>query len=177
MNRRALGLGAVAALAAAAGGGTAWWRAHARPAASDDESAPVDVWTQRYPTLDGSVVRMADLRGRPLLLNFWATWCAPCVKEMPLLAEFASVRAGAGWQVLALAIDGAEPVHKFVVERSLAVPVALAGAAGIDLSRALGNVQGALPFTVVFDSGGQPAARSLGAVRPEQLAEWVGRVR
>ncbi len=175
MKRRGAGISLLAGVVAAAGGGTAWWRAH-RTAAVDDPAAP-DVWTQSFPRLDGSVLRMADLRGKPLVLNFWATWCGPCVKEMPLLAEFAKERQSAGWQVLALAIDGQDAVRRFVTERSLSVPVALAGAEGIDLSRALGNTLGALPFSVVFDSAGVAMARNLGAVSPEMLAKWVGLTR
>ena len=175
MRRRAAVVASVAVLAAAAGGGTAWWRL--RNAGEVDEAAASDVWSMSFPKLDGSRVRMADLRGRPLVLNFWATWCAPCVKEMPLLAQFARERSAAGWQVLALAIDGADPVGKFVTERALSVPVALAGAEGIDLSRSLGNAQGALPFSVVFDSSGRSVARNLGAVSVALLADWVGLTR
>ncbi len=175
MKRRAVVMGTVAATAAAAGGGTAWWRS--RRAGEVDEAAAPDLWSQTFPRLYGSAVRMADLRGRPLVLNFWATWCGPCVKEMPLLAQFASDRASSGWQVLALAIDGAEPVGRFVKERSLSVPVALAGAEGVDLSRSLGNSQGALPFSVVFDSTGRAVARNLGAVSQALLSEWVGLTR
>ena len=175
MKRRTAGFAALAAVAAAAGGGTAWWRART----TDDSlaSTPPDVWTMTFPTLDGASVTMATLKGRPLLLNFWATWCGPCVTEMPLLDRFAKERSSAGWRVLALAIDGVDPVRKFVAERSLVMPIALAGAEGIDLSRALGNKFGALPFSVVFDSAGEPTARQLGAVSPELLSQWVGQTR
>ena len=174
MKRRTAGFAALAAVAAAAGGGTAWWRGRSD---DDAQASTVDVWSMTFPTLDGSAVAMSSLKGRPLLLNFWATWCGPCVTEMPLLDQFAKERASAGWRVLALAIDGIDPVRKFISERSLALPVALAGAEGIDLSRILGNKLGALPFTVVFDSAGVPASRQLGAVSPELLLQWVGQTR
>ena len=116
---------------------------------------------------------MADWRGRPLLLNFWATWCAPCVTEMPLLDRFASERAASGWRVLALALDQADPVRRFVAERKLGLPVALAGSDGFALSRALGNVHGALPFTAVFDSSGARTDHTLGTVSADLLDRWV----
>jgi thiol-disulfide isomerase/thioredoxin len=175
MKRRTAGVVALAALAATAGGGAAWWRART----SDDSAAltPTDLWSLTFQNLDGSSLRMADWRGRPLVLNFWATWCGPCVTEMPLLDRFAKERSSSGWRVLALAIDRIEPVRRFVAERSLALPIALAAGEGLDLSRALGNKLGALPFSVVFDSAGSPVGRQLGAVSSDLLAQWVGQTR
>ncbi len=175
MKRRTAGVVALAALAAAAGGGAAWWRG--RSPAEDSAASPPDLWTLTFRSLDGGPVRMADRHGRPLLLNFWATWCGPCVTEMPLLDQFSKERSASGWQVLALAIDGADPVRRFVSERSLRLPIAIAGADGIDLSRSLGNKLGALPFSVVFDAAGQPIARNLGAISPSLLERWVGLTR
>jgi thiol-disulfide isomerase/thioredoxin len=120
---------------------------------------------------------MAALRGKPLLLNFWATWCGPCVVEMPLLDRFARERGPAGWQVLALAIDQPDPVRRFVAERNLRLPVALAGPVGLELSRQLGNRNGGLPFTATFDSNGTKAVQHLGAVDARRLSEWAGSVR
>ena len=175
MNRRAAAIAAAATLAAIAGGGTAWWRTSS--AVDDETASPQDVWSLSFPTPGGIPLAMRELRGRPLLLNFWATWCAPCVSEMPLLDEFARERAASGWQVLALAIDGVDPVRRFLAERSLHLQVALAGAEGIELSRSLGNKLGGLPFSVAFDRGGQAFARNLGAVTPDLLAAWVGLTR
>lgn len=174
MKRRSAGLVALAALAAAAGGGTAWWRA---TATDGPASAPADLWSLAFQDLDGGSLRMADRRGQPLVLNFWATWCGPCVTEMPLLDQFAKDHATSGWRVLALAVDHADPVRRFIAERSLRLPIALAGSDGIDLSRTLGNEFGALPFSVVFDSTGRQVARKLGPVTPDLLADWVGHTR
>ena len=172
MKRRTAGASALAALAVAAGVGTAWWRAKATGEFA--APSPPDLWALAFQDLDGGLVRMADWRSRPLVLNFWATWCGPCVTEMPLLDQFAKEHSGTGWRVLALAIDQADPVRRFLAERSLSLPVALAGPEGIDLSRALGNDLGALPFSVAFDSTGRPFARKLGALTPDLLAAWVG---
>jgi thiol-disulfide isomerase/thioredoxin len=174
MNRRhAAAIGAVALAAIAAGAGVAVWRS--RPDASVPAGA--DLWSLAFQSLDGGALPMAGWRGQPLLLNFWATWCAPCVTEMPLLDRFAREHAAAGWRVLALAIDRADPVRRFVAERTLRLPIALGGADGIDLSRALGNEHGALPFTAVFDSSGDLAQHKLGAVSPELLARWLAEIR
>ncbi|MBV9890225.1 MAG: TlpA family protein disulfide reductase, partial [Rhizobacter sp.] len=101
----------------------------------------------------------------------------PCVIEMPILDRFARERASQGWQVLALAVDQPDPVRRFVAERTLRIPVALAGAIGLELSRQLGNRNGGLPFTAVFDSHGQRAQGHLGAVDAGLLEGWVKAVR
>ena len=102
---------------------------------------------------------------------------APCVVEMPLLDRFARAEGPRGWQVLALAVDQPDPVRRFIAERTLTMPVAIAGAAGIDLSRHLGNVGGGLPFTAACDSSGAPVQRRLGIVSAELLAGWKASTR
>ena len=170
MNRRGVVLGAVGAAAVVAGVGAAVWRA--RSGLEAPARGP-DLWTLSFATLDGPPLAMSTLRGRHLLVNFWATWCPPCVTEMPLLDAFARNHADAGWSVLALAIDAAEPVRRFIAERSLRLPVALAGDDGIDLSRRLGNSAGGLPFSVTFDRQGVPVQRKLGAIDTGLLQTWA----
>ena len=172
MNRRLVVLAGAGLAAAAIGAGTAWRRARQD---AEDAGAPevsIDLWGLEFQSVDGAPVKMASWRGRPLLLNFWATWCGPCVVEMPLLDRFAREHSADGWRVLALAVDQADPVRRFIAERTLTVPVAIAGAVGLDLSRRLGNVGGGLPFTVAFDSSGSAVQRRLGVVSSELLAGW-----
>ena len=108
---------------------------------------------------------MAGWRGRPLLLNFWATWCAPCVVEMPLLDRFAREQRPSGWRVLALAVDQPDPVRRFVAERNARRCRWRLAARSASTCRArLGNVGGGLPFTAAFDSTGAAVQRRLGAV-------------
>jgi thiol-disulfide isomerase/thioredoxin len=169
VRRRALIVGAVAGGGALAGASVAIWRS--RPGA--DGTSPIDVWSLTFAGVEGSPVPMARLRGKALLLNFWATWCAPCATEMPLLDAFARTARDRGWNVLALAVDAADPVRRFLAERALSLPVALAGEEGLDLSRSLGNSAGALPFTVAFSADGVPMQRRLGALDAQMLETWV----
>lgn len=170
MKRRTVVVGALAATGLAAGVSAALWRG--RSDGADRGEAP-DVWSMSFSTVDGAALPMARLRSKALLLNFWATWCAPCATEMPLLDAFAKSSGGQGWNVLALAVDSADPVRRFLAERALSLPVALAGAEGLDLSRSLGNSVGALPFTVAFAAGGEPRQRKLGALTAPLLDSWI----
>lgn len=134
------------------------------------------LWGAEFAQLDGSRLSMATLRGQPLLLNFWATWCPPCVDELPLLSSFYQINGVKGWQVLGLAVDQQEPVKRFLARAPVAFPVALAGASGIEMGKSLGNLSGGLPFTVVLGSDGLIAHRKMGRVTPEDLLAWAALV-
>ncbi len=168
MKRRGWLVGGVAAAAAAAGLG-AWWRT-----ANNSAGAPAtDVWALRFDRPGGGELVLAELRGQPLLLNFWATWCPPCVTEMPLLNRFHAQQRARGWQVVGLAVDGPTPVREFLARQPMDFAIGLAGLNGIELARSLGNSSGALPFSVVFDRGGKPVRTKLGSVHEPELADWV----
>ena len=172
MNQRRLALLTGAALAAtAAGAGVAWWRS--RPDAVDGGTA---IWTLRFETPAGGQLALADLRGKPLLLNFWATWCPPCVSELPLLDRFHREQQARGWQVVGLAVDNLAPVREFLGKRPVGFAIGLAGIDGVALSRTLGNTGGALPFSVVFDAAGKVAERKLGVIQPEDLTRWTSTI-
>jgi thiol-disulfide isomerase/thioredoxin len=166
-RRRLLTLG-VAAAAALGGGAIAWWRQAAPPA--DDLSA---LWALRPERPEGGQLVMAERRGHPLLINFWATWCAPCVREMPEIDRFHRAFGPQGWQVVGLAIDSAAPVREFLGRVKVGFPIGLAGLDGTELVRQLGNVQGGLPFTVLIDAKGRVRQRKLGETHYDELAAWA----
>jgi thiol-disulfide isomerase/thioredoxin len=157
----------VGAGAIAAGAGARFWRAR-----QDGMAAP-EVWSLVLDTPDGGRLALSSLRGRPLALNFWATWCPPCVREMPTLDRFQRDFQARGWQVVGIAADQAQPVHEFLVRTPVAFPIGLAGFGGIELSRRLGNLSGGLPFTVIFGRDGQIVHRHMGETSYMQLAAWA----
>lgn len=172
VSRRTL-LGGVAVGAVLAGIGAAVWRQSGEPTAVAGEPVP-GFWAHRWEAPDGKTVSLAAFRGRPLLLNFWATWCPPCVDELPLINRFYAENKGNGWQVLGLAIDKKEPVQKFLHTMPLDFPIALAGLPGTELGRDLGNLTGGLPFSVALASDGAVIQRKMGRLLPEDLAAWAG---
>lgn len=165
-RRLVLGIGAGTGIAAGA-----WFALHRQP--------PVDpvieaLWSLSFDTPDGGTLAMQSLRGKPLLINFWATWCAPCVREMPQIDRFHRDFHPKGWQVLGLAVDGPTPVREFLAKLKVGFPIGLAGFEGSDLAKRLGNDRGGLPFSVVLDAGGRVVQRKLGETSYEDLAAWAG---
>jgi thiol-disulfide isomerase/thioredoxin len=169
MQRRTLITAAAAAAAATAGVGVYLLQRRAEPA----NAASAELWALDFETPGPSRLAMTSLRGKPLVLNFWATWCPPCVREMPALDRFYRDHRAKGWQVLGLAADNAEAVRKFLADTPVVFPIALAGFAGIELSQRLGNPSGGLPFTVVYSAAGKVLHRHVGETQYEQLAAWA----
>lgn len=169
-RRRWLAAG-VGTVSLAAGAGLYWWQGRA---GSPDAEALTSMWSLRFQTPQGTELTMASLKGKPLLVNFWATWCPPCVEEMPLLDRFFRQQAAKGWQVLGLAVDQPSAVRKFLQATPVAFPIGLAGLEGTDLTRRLGNLTGALPFTVVFGPDGGVRQRRMGRVTEADLQAWSG---
>lgn len=168
-GRRAVVYGAVGAAAALAGAGAAWWKFSPRDVPQD---VTRELWPRSFETPTGETLTMQSLRGRPLLLNFWATWCPPCVEEMPLLDSFYRQNAAKSWQVVGLAIDQPSAVRTFLQRTPVTFPIGMAGLGGTELSKILGNMAGGLPFTVVIGPGGEIRQRRMGRVTAADLAQW-----
>ena len=167
-----------AAAAALAGAGVAWWQFQphgdgASPGAAAADPALQAFWQQSFDTPEGGSLSMAGFAGKPLLVNFWATWCPPCVEELPLIDRFHTDNRARNWQVLGLAVDQPSAVRSWLQRKPLGFPVVMAGLQGTELSKTLGNLAGGLPFTVVFGAAGQVLHRKSGKVSAEELAHWA----
>lgn len=170
MNRRGWLAGGIGALAGL--GGALWYR---RRGAEPDDALARMIWSLRFPRPEGGELVLADLRGRPLLINFWATWCPPCIRELPLLDRFVQAQGPDGWRVVGIAVDGPTPVREFLRRTPLGFPVGLAGLEGTTLVRQLGNPGGGLPFSVGLDRAGRLRERRLGELSDDDLRQWVDR--
>ena len=178
MNRRKVLYGGVAAASGLAGVAAAWWKTRSHGAATElagngNASLPDPIWDLSFDTPDGQPFAMSLFRGKPLLVNFWATWCPPCVEELPLLSSFYDTNKANNWQVLGLAVDQPSAVRKWLLAKPLSFAVGMAGLNGTALGKSLGNLTGGLPFTAVFDRFGVLKQRKLGKVSPENLKLWA----
>jgi thiol-disulfide isomerase/thioredoxin len=158
-----MGMGLTAGIA---GAGLAWCQHRAQKPQDDALAA---LWALQLELPKGGSFEFNKLRGKPLLVNFWATWCPPCVEELPLLERFYLQNVAKNWQVVGLAVDNNKAVNKFLAKMPLSFPTPIAGLGGTDLSRSLGNLSGGLPFTVVVSAAGEVVLRHMGKLSAEQL--------
>jgi thiol-disulfide isomerase/thioredoxin len=130
-------------------------------------------FSQTFDDLDGRAEAMTRWRGQVVVVNFWATWCAPCVEEMPLLQSIQDEYSARGVRVVGLGIDTPSALRHFRDQHRLSLPLYAAGAQGSELGRALGNRGGALPYTVLVDRNGRIVAARLGQLKAAELRRWL----
>ena len=171
MNRRLLLSAGVAIAATVAGGYTLLGRnkpQSATPAADDPVAALMRL---QLPDLNGANQSLAAWKGQPIVVNFWATWCAPCVKEMPeldaLQKKYPHIR------FVGIGVDSAANMQKFVEKVQVSYPLWVIGAGAIDTLRKLGNPSGGLPFTIVFNADGSINRKILGEIQPDDLNQTL----
>ncbi len=133
---------------------------------------PMPVLT--LPDLQGQPVSLPGrFAGRPLLINVWASWCGPCVEEMPELARFSAQQGDNGTQVLGLALDTADAVQAFLQRVKVDYPIVLDSPGPADASVALGNTRGLLPYSVLVGADGRIVRQKLGAFSAGELDQWA----
>ena len=154
---------AAVALAAAGAGIYIWqWQTSGTPFARAAKPKPIP--ELRFVDGAGRALTLGDFRGKVVLLNIWATWCAPCREEMPALDRLQAKMGGGRFQVVALSVDqqGAPIVRKFFAEvgiKALPLYIDPSAQAAFKLDAA------GLPVTLLVDRGGREIGRHLGAVK------------
>jgi thiol-disulfide isomerase/thioredoxin len=173
VNRRTAMFAGVAALAAIAGVAVAWKRQAGQEAGDIASDVMPAFWSAEFDSPTGEPLPMTSFQGRPLVINFWATWCTPCVEEMPLIDAFFRENKETRWQVLGLAIDQPSRVRQFLSQFPVSYKIGLAGLTGTELGKSLGNAVGGLPFTVVLDAQGRLIQRKVGKLTPDDIKKWA----
>lgn len=168
--RRSLSFIAAAVLAVLAG--VLSYRYLAAPKLSETAEAAPEL---RFNTLDGKAVALKSLHGRWVLVNFWASWCAPCMDEIPHLVQAQADYASLGLQIIGPALDEAEAVKPVLGRFAMNYPVSADFASADAAMRAFGNDRGVLPFTVLIDPDGFIVQRHLGGLSAEALGELLRR--
>ena len=144
-----------------------------RPTPPARQALPQDaaerLFAAHFADLDGRPQALAQWRGKTLVVNFWASWCAPCREEMPAFSRLQTRHAGAGVQFVGIAIDSPHNVAEFARRLSVSYPLLIGETDGPALMRALGNVSLALPYTVLIDADGRPRFARLGRLDEREL--------
>ena len=172
-NRRKAMFAGVAALAAMAGVGLAWKHEAGQDAIGLGADVMQAFWAAEFEAPTGESLAMSAFQGRPLVINFWATWCTPCIEEMPLIDAFFRENQQKGWQVLGLAIDQPSRVRQYLSQFPVQYQIGLAGMSGTEFSKLLGNDLGGLPFTVVLNGQARLIQRKLGKLTSDDIKKWV----
>ena len=141
-----------------------WMRLQANPSASLEP-----LWAAELIDLRGNKVSMASLRGKPLVVNFWATWCGPCKEEMPDFQRLATGEMRDRIKVVGIGIDNADNMRSFAEKIGITYTLLEGGAESLDMLKALGNQAGGLPFTLVIDADGKSVMVRLGRASYEDL--------
>lgn len=171
MTRRdALIVGGVAVAAAAAG-------SLAGALLLQSGSGAAALLATNFADLDGKPRRLRDWQGGALLCNFWASWCAPCREEIPLLVAAKQHGLPARTEIVGIGIDSSDNIRDFAKTYKINYPVLVADADAIALLRDLGNRAGALPYTVALDAQGAVIWRHLGAVKAPELRKVLESLR
>jgi thiol-disulfide isomerase/thioredoxin len=173
MKRRALWIGfiAVAALSLGAGlyFGEQYWRGDPPAAAASAAS----LLALTLPDERGVQQSLSQWRGKVLVVNFWATWCAPCREEMPEFVRFQNEYRSKGLQFVGIAADNEAKVQQFTQEIKLNYPALIGGFEAIELSKTFGNRLMVLPFTIVVARDGTIAHTQVGPLKSDRLQQVI----
>jgi peroxiredoxin len=127
------------------------------------------LFAQSLPDAQGELQALNQWKGKILVVNFWATWCPPCVEEMPELVALQKEMASQNVQIIGIGIDSAANISEFSTKHAIDYPLYVAGMSGTELSRQFGNQAGGLPFTVIIAPDGQVKKTYLGRLKMERL--------
>lgn len=171
--RQKLLLAATAIIFAVAGLLVYQWRAGAFNDTPDPVATGQRILSARLNGLDGVPLPLEQWRGKVLVINFWATWCAPCREEIPGFVKFQADHAAKGVQFVGIAADSAERVARYAKEMGMNYPLMVGGMEIMELARELGDRAGVLPFSLVIDRSGRVVATVVGILKPEKLEKTV----
>ena len=163
----------VGVLFTAAGAWLGLHREQAAPPPAPSAAAPLTpagaLFAQTMNDASGASHALGRWKGKPLVVNFWAPWCAPCVQEMPELDQLAQASAAQGINVIGIGIDSPANIAEFAGKLKISYPLYVAGMSGTDLSRQFGNANGGLPYTVLIGADGKVVKTYLGKLKFEEL--------
>ena len=142
--------------------------------ALQSQSGAGELLAHSFVDLAGKPRRLLEWKGRVVACNFWATWCAPCREEIPLLNAAQQQYGSKMLQIVGIGIDHADKIAEFARDLKVSYPLLIADITAMVTMRQLGNRSGGLPFTVVLDRGGAVVKTRLGAFKAGELDQVLG---
>ena len=171
MNRRQwMMIGGISVLALVAGIFSSHWISQTGLASDPSIKA---FFANPWKTPDGKSANIDDWRGKVLVVNFWASWCPPCVEEMPTLDKIAQEYASKNVLIVGIGIDSPSNIRQFLEKTPVSYPIMIGGLDGSALAKQMGNAQGALPYTVIINAKGKSVFTKLGKISEEELKKAV----
>lgn len=162
----------IALAIAATAAGLAVNRISAGAAAADAAPTAQEFYAKSFPDATGKSFPMADLKGHVVVINFWATWCVPCVEEIPSLSKI-STSYGKKVEFIGIGIDSAANIAEFEKKVQASYPLLVAASDGSELVRDFGDSMGGLPFTIIIDKKGNVKNSKMGPVDEAELRRWL----
>ena len=126
-----------------------------------------------WQTPDGKSADTEKWRGKVLVVNFWASWCPPCVEEMPTLDKLQAEFKGQNVLFVGIGIDSPSNIREFLEKTPVSYPIVIGGLEGSNLSKQMGNSQGALPYTIIINAQGKSTNSKLGKISEEELRKAI----
>ena len=126
-----------------------------------------------WQTPDGKSANSGNWRQKVLIVNFWASWCPPCVEEMPTLDKIAQEYAHKNVLIVGIGIDSPSNIREFLLKTPVSYPIVIGGLEGSNLAKQMGNAQGALPYTVIINPKGKAIFTKLGKISEEELRKAI----
>lgn len=170
MKRNILLFGSIALLFASLG---AYFNIQRLKPDTPQINAVTHLFAQSFSDAYGQTQNFSKWKGKILVINFWATWCAPCVEEMPELSALQTEYLSKNIQIIGIGIDSSANISEFATKYKISYPLYIAGMSGADLSRSFGNQAGGLPFTILINSNGQIKKTYLGRLKMEELRKDI----
>jgi thiol-disulfide isomerase/thioredoxin len=159
-----------AVLALAAG---FWLHPWNRGVPDSDPGSVARLMAASLPDMEGKSQALAQWRGKVMVVNFWATWCSPCLKEIPEFVRMQEKFGNRGLQFVGIAIDNPEKVREFAAKFRMNYPILLGEMRAIELARTAGNEFGGLPFTIIVDREGRLIGTELGGLNEQKLTKII----
>ncbi|CAM3733955.1 TlpA family protein disulfide reductase [Polynucleobacter antarcticus] len=122
---------------------------------------------------DGKPIDTQQWKGKILVVNFWASWCPPCVEEMPIFDKLQAELSSKNVLFVGIGIDSPSNIRQFLEMTPVSYPIVIGGMEGSSLSKQMGNAQGALPYTVIIDAKGKATSSKLGKISEEELRSAI----